>query len=158
MTHRKIFLLGNCQVRTLADVLRMVFPEDEVIEIFTWDFADEENTAGATQYLRSFDVQIRMRESHCTLTTRHIDSLPHQRKIDIPSITFPVGFGVLADEVGATLRGYINREHGSLESSNFILRSDGTIEVAIYSSGSVGRLLPEDALDIVLKRRERWIA
>ncbi len=89
MTQRKIFLLGNCQVRTLADVLRMVFPEAEVIEIFTWDFADEENTAGATQYLRSFDVQIRMPESHCTLTTRHIDSLPHQRKIDIPSITFP---------------------------------------------------------------------
>ncbi len=85
------------------------------------------------------------------------DDEAHARlMVEDHGITFPVGYGVLAVETGAILQGYINKEHSSLESSNFILRPDGTIEIAIYSSGSIGRLLPEDALDIVLKRRERW--
>lgn len=86
---RTIFLLGNCQIRTIADALRMLFPDDRIIDISSWDFNDKEETAGATQYLRSFDIQIRMPESHCTLKPMHIDSLPHQRMIDIPAIVFP---------------------------------------------------------------------
>ena len=89
MAQRTIFLLGNCQIRTIADALRMLFPDDLVIDISSWDFEDEENTKGATQYLRSFDVQIRMPESHCTLKSSQIESMPHQRMIDIPSLVFP---------------------------------------------------------------------
>lgn len=71
-------------------------------------------------------------------------------------LTFPVGYGVDMEMVGALLQGYINSEHGSLESSNFLLRPDGSIEVAVYSSGPIGRLVPDDVLDIVRRRRERW--
>ena len=71
------------------------------------------------------------------------------------SLTFPVGFGVDMKEVGKTLMSYINEERGSLESSNFLLLRDGTIELAVYSSGPIGRLTPEDVLDFVNRRRMR---
>jgi Polysaccharide biosynthesis enzyme WcbI len=86
---RSIFLVGNCQVRPLADALRMLYPEDEIIDILTWDFSDVENTRGAMHYLRTFDFQIRMPDNQCVLSLEDIGPLPNQQIIRIPSITFP---------------------------------------------------------------------
>ena len=82
-------------------------------------------------------------EEHATETvTRH-------------GITFPVGFGVDAEKVAELLGGYINRGRGALESTNFLLRPDGTIEVAVYSSKVLGRLVPDDVLGYVAHLRAR---
>ncbi len=70
-------------------------------------------------------------------------------------LTFPVGFGIDMRKTGQILQGYINEERGSLESSNFLLLSDGAIEISVYSSGPIGRLAPEDVLDYVSRRRMR---
>lgn len=70
-------------------------------------------------------------------------------------LTFPVGFGVDLRKVGEILQGYINEERGSLESSNFLLRPDGSIELSVYASGPIGRLTPEDVLDFINRRRMR---
>lgn len=69
-------------------------------------------------------------------------------------LTFPIGFGVDMRKTGEVLRGYINEDKGSLESSNFLLRPDGTIELSVYASGPIGRLTPEDVLDLVQRRRK----
>lgn len=73
-------------------------------------------------------------------------------------LEFPVGFGVDIDYVAKLLDAYINedQEHRSLESTNFVLRPDGAIEVALYSSSSIGRLMPDEVQDIVERRRSRW--
>jgi peroxiredoxin len=76
--------------------------------------------------------------------------------VETHNLTFPVGYGVDMNKVGAILQGYVNKEHASLESSNFLIRPDSAIEIAVYSSGPIGRLAPEDVLDIVRRRRERW--
>ncbi|TAN26849.1 MAG: redoxin domain-containing protein [Actinomycetota bacterium] len=70
-------------------------------------------------------------------------------------LEFPVGFGVDLETVGELLKGYINEEHRSLESSNFLLHPDGAIELAVYASGPIGRLAPEDVIDVVNRRRAR---
>lgn len=69
-----------------------------------------------------------------------------------------MGFGVDIDYVAKLLDAYINedQEHRSLESTNFVLRPDGAIEVALYSSSSIGRLMPDEVQDIVERRRSRW--
>ena len=75
--------------------------------------------------------------------------------VDSHGLDFPVGFGVDMRTVGEILQGYVNEERGSLESSNFLLRPDGTIELAVYASGPIGRLTPEDILDFINRRRLR---
>ncbi|HVB06411.1 MAG TPA: WcbI family polysaccharide biosynthesis putative acetyltransferase [Acidimicrobiales bacterium] len=87
MAERSIFIVGNCQVRPLADALRMLFPGDLVIEIASWDF-DEEYTAKATAYLRSLDVQIRMPLVDSPLSQEMIGEAPGQQLVEIPSFTF----------------------------------------------------------------------
>ena len=78
-----------------------------------------------------------------------------RKMVDDHQLEFPVGFGVDMAETAKTLEGYVNVEHQSLESSNFLLRPDGTIELSVYASSSVGRLTPQDVLDIVRRRRTR---
>ena len=75
--------------------------------------------------------------------------------VEAHDLTFPIGFGVDMEKVGSLLQGYVNRERGSLECSNFLLRPDGAIELAVYASGPIGRLAPEDVLDVVNRRRAR---
>ncbi|HVB01855.1 MAG TPA: redoxin domain-containing protein [Acidimicrobiales bacterium] len=70
-------------------------------------------------------------------------------------IEFPVGYGVDVEDISQLLKGYTNDAHRSLESSNFLLRPDGTIELSVYSSGPIGRLVPEDVIDIVRRRRRQ---
>ncbi|NNN20203.1 MAG: hypothetical protein HKL84_10205 [Acidimicrobiaceae bacterium] len=69
------------------------------------------------------------------------------------SLIFPVSFGVDWMKVGGIPQGYTNEAHWSLESPGFLLRPGGAIELAVYSSGPVGRPAPEDVMSIVRCRR-----
>jgi Polysaccharide biosynthesis enzyme WcbI len=89
MGAREIFIVGNCQVRPVADALRMIFPDDVIIDITSWNF-DEEYSRRALRYLRSIDIQIRMPLVESPLSSEMIgEAEPHQQLIEIPSLTFP---------------------------------------------------------------------
>lgn len=84
------------------------------------------------------------------------DDESHAREmVERNAIEFPIGYGVDVDDTSSLLMSYTNDAHRSLESSNFIVRPDGTIELAVYSSGPIGRLVPEDVIDIVSRRRHQ---
>ena len=82
-------IIGNCQVRPIADALRMIFPDDLIIDICSWDFSDEAYTREAMAYLRSLDVQVRMPLVDSPLSTDIIGHAEGQLVIEIPSLTFP---------------------------------------------------------------------
>lgn len=58
---------------------------------------------------------------------------------------FPVGHSVDVDAVAAAL-GCYPPDPRNLESTGFVLAPDGTVLVAVYSSGAMGRLVPDDVL------------
>lgn len=68
------------------------------------------------------------------------------KKLRLP---FPVGFGVDADEIAAATGAYTNDHPKYLQSTGFVLDPDGRIVVAAYSSGAIGRLLPDDVAGLV---------
>lgn len=70
-------------------------------------------------------------------------------------LSFPVLYGLDVDEVRDTVGTYI--EHGKrdhLQPAQFILEPDGSIALACYSSGAVGRLTAEEVLERVEKYRK----
>lgn len=81
------------------------------------------------------------------------DEVHATEMVDKHGLTFPVGFGVDVDSVSTMLGSYVNDAHRSLESSNFLIRPDGAIELCVYASGPIGRLTPEDVIDIVNRRK-----
>lgn len=69
--------------------------------------------------------------------------------VDKLRLPFPVGHSVDADQVASQLGSYVNDEPHYLQSTGFVLAPDGTVLTAVYSSGAIGRLLPEDVVGLV---------
>jgi alkyl hydroperoxide reductase subunit AhpC len=69
--------------------------------------------------------------------------------VDRMRINFPVGFGVKADEISAATGAYVAEDAAYLQSTGFVLDKQGRILTAVYSSGAIGRLVPEDVAGFV---------
>lgn len=64
-------------------------------------------------------------------------------------ITFPLGFGVNGTKTADLLGGYVHERRGSLEPTQFIIKPDSSIVFALYASGAIGRIVPDDALGYI---------
>ena len=69
-------------------------------------------------------------------------------------LSFPVAHSADADEVAGALGAYVNDEPRHLQSTGFVLAPDGSVVTALYSSGAIGRLLPEDVIGLVRYAKE----
>ncbi len=69
--------------------------------------------------------------------------------VDRRHLGFPVAHSADPDQVAAALGSYVNDEPHYLQSTGFVLAPDGTVVTAVYSSGAIGRLVPEDVLGLV---------
>jgi peroxiredoxin len=66
-------------------------------------------------------------------------------------LTFPVLYGASPASIAKTFGAYMdNNEHGAyVNSTDFILQPNGTVAIAVYSSGAIGRIFPDDALGLI---------
>lgn len=64
-------------------------------------------------------------------------------------LDFPVGHSADADAVAAATGAYTNDDPHYLQSTGFILAPDGSVVTAVYSSGAIGRLVPDDVAGLV---------
>jgi peroxiredoxin len=59
-------------------------------------------------------------------------------------LRFPVGHSADAGKVAATTGAYANDDPRYLQSTGFVLAPDGTVQIAVYSSDAIGRLVADD--------------
>ena len=64
-------------------------------------------------------------------------------------LSFPLAHSADAAAVAAAVGSYVNDEPRYLQSTGFVLAPDGTVVTAVYSSGAIGRLLPDDVVGLV---------
>jgi peroxiredoxin len=64
-------------------------------------------------------------------------------------IRYPIGYGADASAVADATGAYVNDEPRHLQSTGFVLAPDGRVVTAVYSSGAIGRLVPEDVAGLV---------
>jgi peroxiredoxin len=73
-------------------------------------------------------------------------------------LTFPVGHSaddrVIAEATGA----YVNDEPPYLQSTGFVLDHEGKVVVSVYSSGAIGRMVPEDVVGLIRYLRQHTAA
>jgi peroxiredoxin len=69
-------------------------------------------------------------------------------------LTFPVGYGANAAAIAAVTGAFVNQDPAYLQSTGFVLNPAGHIVVNVYSSGAIGRLVPDDVLGLVRYLRE----
>src|SRR5216684_994863 len=61
-------------------------------------------------------------------------------------LTFPVGYGADAPAVSALTGAFVNPDPVYLQSTGFVLDPAGNVIVSVYSSGAIGRLVPDDVV------------
>jgi len=69
-------------------------------------------------------------------------------------LTFPVGFGADAHAIADLTGAFVNPGPVYLQSTGFVLDPQGTVVVSVYSSGAIGRLVPEDVAGLVRYLRD----
>jgi hypothetical protein len=69
-------------------------------------------------------------------------------------LTFPVGYGADARAVAELTGAFVNPDPAYLQSTDFVLDPAGNVVVSVYSSGAIGRLVPDDVVGLVRYLRE----
>jgi peroxiredoxin len=73
-------------------------------------------------------------------------------------LTYPVGYGADAPAIAGLTGAFINPDPVFLQSTGFVLNPAGKVVVSVYSSGAIGRLVPEDVTGLVRYLREQEAA
>jgi peroxiredoxin len=82
------------------------------------------------------------------------DEATTQALADEHGLTFPLGHSVDADEIAKATGAFVNQDPKYLQSTGFVIDGDGKIIVSVYSSGAIGRLVPEDVAGLIRYLRE----
>ena len=64
-------------------------------------------------------------------------------------LTFPIGHSADAEAISAATGAFVDPELGFLQSTGFVLKPDGQVVVSVYSSGAIGRLVPDDVVGLI---------
>lgn len=77
------------------------------------------------------------------------DEATTQELITKNGLEFPVGHSAdakaLAEETGA----FVNDDPTFVQSTGFVLDPSGRVVVSVYSSGAIGRLVPDDVVGMI---------
>jgi peroxiredoxin len=73
-------------------------------------------------------------------------------------LTFPIGHSVDASAVAAATGAFVDPVGGYLQSTGFVLDPDGRVVVSVYSSGAIGRLVPDDVVGLIRYVRQHAAA
>ena len=84
---------------------------------------------------------------------------PDQAKgtIERLGLAFPVACGLDPREVSVRTGAFFEKEPGILQAAGFIVRRDGTVALAAYSTGAIGRLVAADCLGLIDFLREETV-
>jgi peroxiredoxin len=64
-------------------------------------------------------------------------------------LTFPVAHSANAAAIHQATGAFLNPDPVHLQSTGFVLDPDGNVIVSVYSSGAIGRLVPDDVAGLV---------
>jgi peroxiredoxin len=70
-----------------------------------------------------------------------------QQTVERHRLTFPVLYGLDARAVAKMTGALMNEDQLYLQATGFVLRPNGTVAVAVYSSSAIGRLVAADTVN-----------
>jgi peroxiredoxin len=104
----------------------------------------------ATDKLAGLDVKVFALSVDDEATTREL--------IAKHGLAFPIGHSADAAAIHAATGAFINADPVYMQSTGFVLDPDGAVIVSVYSSGAIGRLVPEDVAGLVTYLRSKQAA
>lgn len=101
------------------------------------------------------DAQERLIDIGAQIVARSVGDEPATVKLIAKhDLEFPVGHSADTAALAAATGAFINGERVYLQSTRFVLDPGGRVVVSVYSSGAIGRLVPEDVIGLIRHLRE----
>jgi hypothetical protein len=75
--------------------------------------------------------------------------------VERKKLTFPIAYGLDARAFAAATGAFFDDVTGYIHAAGFILRPDGIIDEAVYSTGPIGRFTSADALFMIDYRSKK---
>ena len=95
-------------------------------------------------------AQEQLNELGAEVVALSVDSLDQaQQTVERHRLTFPLLYGLDARAAAKMMGAYINEDPLYLQATGFVLRPDGTVAVAVYSSSAIGRLVATDTINFL---------
>ena len=106
--------------------------------------------------LRAFArAQDKLTDAGIRVVALSVDDEPTTKALaDKLELAFPLGHSADAREIAELAGAFVNPDPVYLQSTGFVLDPEGKIVVSVYSSGAIGRLVPEDVLGLVRYLKE----
>jgi peroxiredoxin len=86
------------------------------------------------------------------------DEATTQALVTKHGLPFPMGHSADARAIAAATGAFINDEPLYIQSTGFVLDPAGRVAVSVYSSGAIGRLVPEDVVGFIRYMRQHVAA
>lgn len=79
-----------------------------------------------------------------------VDSLEDaQKTVHRYKISYEIGYGLHAREISARIGAFYDEKDGFLHATGFIINPEGKIANGVYSTLSIGRLVPKDCFGFI---------
>lgn len=72
-----------------------------------------------------------------------------RKMIERNKLTFPVAYGLDAKDFAGKTGAFFDAKKGFLHATSFMIKPDGTLADAVYSTGPIGRLTAKDTLMLI---------
>ncbi len=72
-----------------------------------------------------------------------------QNTVQQLSLSYPVGFGLVPEEFASRYGTFYSDDSTYLHATGFLLDPKGLVDIAVYSSGAIGRFTASDSLQIL---------
>src|ERR1700683_587623 len=86
------------------------------------------------------------------------DEATTQELIAKHGLRFPVGHGADVSAIADATGAFVNDDPLFLQSTGFVFDPGGRVVVSVYSSGAIGRLVPQDVIGLIRYLREQRLA
>jgi peroxiredoxin len=70
------------------------------------------------------------------------------------SLAFRIGYGLDVREIAKKTGAFFEGQKGLLHSADFVIDPEGKVVIAVYNSGDIGRLVPDDCLGLIRYHKE----
>lgn len=100
--------------------------------------------------MSAFSKASKLAEEGINVVAASVDTEEEAKKtIGEAGVNFPVGYGLDNAKISEVTGCFYEEKRKILHSTGYVLRPDGTVAVAVYSSGPIGRLVWQDVLALV---------
>jgi hypothetical protein len=95
-------------------------------------------------------VRDALEEEEISLVGASVDSVEKATETrDTTEVSYPLGYGLPLEETAEKLGAFYEVRRQILHATGILMRPDRTVALACYSTGPIGRVVPDDVLRLV---------